>query len=173
MEPTIQISNTILHEELQQKLNKHINMELSAFYFYMGAYHYFNQHDVALSNIAKFFEKQCNEEKEHAEILQKYLIMRFGKLELYDIQKPISNYDSILTCMKVACKLEQDVYESLVNLHKCASEHNDAHLTDLIEGTFLEEQVNSIKEINDYITNLKRVGVGLGEFLFDKHFQEN
>lgn len=33
---------------------------------------------------------------------------------------------------------------------------------------FLEEQVESIKEIGEYVTKLKRVGPGLGEYLFDK-----
>ena len=161
---------TEIDSDLAQRLNKHINMELKAFYFYMNASNYFNQHNVAFSNISKFFEKQYNEEKEHAEILQKYLISRFGSLELDTLEKPDSNYKSILDCMKIAYKLEQDVYDSLLELHIVASEKNDPHLTDLIEGTFLEEQVTSIKEINDYIINLQRVGTGLGEYLFDKNF---
>lgn len=41
-------------------------------------------------------------------------------------------------------------------------------MTNFIEGEYLEEQVESIKQISDYITNLKRVGSGLGEYLFDK-----
>ena len=41
-------------------------------------------------------------------------------------------------------------------------------MTDFLEGNYLQEQVRSIKEIGDYITNLKRVGPGLGEYMFDK-----
>lgn len=33
---------------------------------------------------------------------------------------------------------------------------------------FLEEQVESIKKLADIVTKLKRVGPGLGEYLFDK-----
>ena len=43
-------------------------------------------------------------------------------------------------------------------------------MTDFIEGEYLQEQVRSIKEIGDHITNLKRVGSGLGEYMFDKNF---
>ena len=39
---------------------------------------------------------------------------------------------------------------------------------DFIEEHFLEEQVESIKEFSDFVTNLKRVGPGLGEYQFDK-----
>jgi ferritin heavy chain len=41
-------------------------------------------------------------------------------------------------------------------------------MTDFLEGNFLQEQVKSIKEIADHVTNLKRVGTGLGEYLYDK-----
>ncbi len=34
---------------------------------------------------------------------------------------------------------------------------------------FLNEQVESIKQISDHVTNLKRVGPGLGEYQFDKY----
>ena len=41
-------------------------------------------------------------------------------------------------------------------------------MQDFIEEHFLTEQVESIKEIAGFITNLKRVGPGLGEYQFDK-----
>jgi ferritin heavy chain len=47
------------------------------------------------------------------------------------------------------------------------SSSRDPHLSDYIEDEFLDEQVKSIKEYADYITNLKRVGTGLGEYIFD------
>lgn len=47
-------------------------------------------------------------------------------------------------------------------------ENNDAQFTDFLEGNFLNEQVESIKQISDHVTNLWRVGAGLGEHLFDK-----
>jgi ferritin heavy chain len=41
-------------------------------------------------------------------------------------------------------------------------------LADYLESEFLDEQVKSIKEYSDYITNLRRVGPGLGEYIFDR-----
>ena len=37
-----------------------------------------------------------------------------------------------------------------------------------LESEYLKEQVEAIKEISDHITNLKRVGSGLGEYIYDK-----
>jgi len=41
-------------------------------------------------------------------------------------------------------------------------------MCDFIEGHFLQEQVDGIKEIAGHITNLKRVGPGLGEYQYDR-----
>lgn len=162
-------ANTQLSSQLNEAINKHINVELTAFYFYMGCARYFERHDVALHNVAKFFNKQCNEEKEHGEIFQKYLVTRLGKLELFDIKIINKPYSSILEAMQISLELEKMVYDSLLQLHKLGEDSNDPQFTDFIEGTFLKEQVESIKEFNDYITNLKRVGDGMGEYLFDKY----
>lgn len=42
-------------------------------------------------------------------------------------------------------------------------------MTDFIDGNFLKEQVDAIKELSDHITALKRVGsTGHGVYHFDK-----
>lgn len=44
----------------------------------------------------------------------------------------------------------------------------DSQMADWIESNFLTEQTEAIKELSDHITNLSRVGTGLGEYMFDK-----
>jgi ferritin len=41
-------------------------------------------------------------------------------------------------------------------------------LSHVLEHDYLDEQVNAIKEIGDKISQLKRAGKGLGEYLFDQ-----
>ena len=53
-------------------------------------------------------------------------------------------------------------------MHKIAGEHNDAQFTDFLEGNYLNEQVEAIKELADHCTTLRRVGAGLGVYIFDK-----
>ena len=45
-------------------------------------------------------------------------------------------------------------------------------MCDFIEKNFLTEQVSAIKKLGDYVTNLKRVGPGHGEYHFDKETLE-
>ena len=59
--------------------------------------------------------------------------------------------------------------QALLDLHKLAGTHDDAQMQDFLESHYLTEQVEAIKEISDHITNLKRNGPGLGEYLYDKH----
>merc|ERR1712046_537594 len=143
--------------------------ELYASYVYQAAARHFERDDVALFGFAKFFQHQSDEEREHAEKFQQYLLLRGGRLELKDIKAPPTSHDSCLSAMEAALQLERDVNESLLNMHKVADDDHDAQLTDFIEGNYLNEQVESIKQIADYCTNLKRVGTGLGEYLFDQH----
>lgn len=60
------------------------------------------------------------------------------------------------------------IIKSLLEIHTIAACHNDANFCDFLETEYLQEQVDAIKEISDHVTNLKRVGEGLGVFMFDK-----
>lgn len=62
--------------------------------------------------------------------------------------------------------------QSLLEVHSIASSHNDANMCDFLETEFLQEQVDAIKEIADHVTNLQRVGEGLGVYMFDKQLSE-
>lgn len=53
-----------------------------------------------------------------------------------------------------------------------ASSHNDSHLTNFLEEEYLKEQAESINKLAKMVTNLQRVGEGLGVYVFDKDLQE-
>ncbi|KAL8617334.1 hypothetical protein ACOMHN_041211 [Nucella lapillus] len=131
---------------------------------------YFYRDDVALPNFAKFFKKMSDEERGHAEKLMKFQNMRGGRVVLQDIKKPDRDeWGAGVDAMQVALGLEKSVNQALLDLHEVASSNKDANMTDFLEGNYLHEQVEGIKQISDHITNLKRVGSGLGEYLFDKN----
>lgn len=157
------------HEESEAALNKQINMELYASYVYLALAYQFDRHDVALKGFHKYFKESSDEEREHAEKFMKYVNSRGGTIKLDPIQPPEKfDFKTGVEAMRAALQLERDVNESLLNLHKLASQHNDAHLTDFLEEQYLDEQVESIKKLGDFVTNLERNGPGLGEFQFDK-----
>ncbi|XP_064482398.1 soma ferritin-like [Ornithodoros turicata] len=157
------------HSDCEARINKQINMELYASYVYLSMAYYFDRDDVALRGFHKFFKKSSHEEKEHAEKLMKYQNMRGGRVVLQPIQKPSQDeWGTGLEAMQASLELEKTVNQSLLDLHRIATDHNDAQLCDFLESEYLKEQVEAIKELSDYVTNLKRVGPGLGEYMFDK-----
>jgi ferritin heavy chain len=157
------------HDESEAAINKQINIELHASYVYQAMASYFDRDDVALKGFHKFFKESSDEEREHAEKLMKYQNRRGGRVVYQSIDKPPKdNWGSGLEAMQAALELEKAVNQSLLDLHKLASSHNDPSLCDFLESEFLQEQVESIKKISEYVTNLKRVGPGLGEYQFDK-----
>jgi len=157
------------HEDNEGLVNRQINLELYASYAYSAMAHHFDRWDVALKGHHEYFKKMAEEEREHANKLMGYQNKRGGTIVLLDIKKPAQqSWSSPLEAHETALQLEKDVYQALLELHAFATKHADPHLTDYLEEEFLDEQVKSIKQYADYITNLKRVGPGLGEYVFDK-----
>ncbi|CDS36685.1 ferritin [Echinococcus multilocularis] len=157
------------HEECEAGINRQINMELYASYLYLAMSQHFDRDDVALPGFREFFAKASEEEREHAIKLMRYQCGRGGRIVYQDIAKPqTTEWASGLEAMEMALKIEHEVNESILALRGVASKNNDSHFCEFLEDEFLGEQVSDIKKLAGYVTNLKRCGPGLGEYIFDK-----
>ncbi len=89
---------------------------------------------------------------------------------LSDVPKPANNeWGTGLDGITAALALEREVNQALLDLHAVADKHNDYQTSDFIEGNFLHEQVDAIKELTGHICNLNRVGkTGHGEYHFER-----
>jgi len=156
------------HSDCEAEVNKQINMELYASYVYQSMAYHFDRDDVGLPGFAKNFRERSEEERGHAELLMKYQNQRGGRIVLQDIKAPHkTNWGTGLEAMQDCLQLEKQVNQALLNLHAIADSHNDYQFADFIESNFLTEQVTDIKLVSDYVTQLKPVGPGLGEYTFD------
>jgi ferritin heavy chain len=162
------------HKNVVKLINHQIKEELTASYVYQAMSFYFRRDDVALEGFAHFFSKASSEEREHAEKFMEYLNKRGGDMVLNDIPKPEhSTWTSGLAAMEEALKLEHHVNRKILDLHWMAQQLNDPHLADYLEAEFLTEQVDSIKQLSDFVTVLKRVqDTPLGEHIFDMELKE-
>ncbi|TRY98088.1 hypothetical protein DNTS_023536 [Danionella cerebrum] len=129
-------------------INRMINLELNAGYNYTSMAFYFKRDDVALNGFAKFFKKNSEEEREHAEKFMELQNKRGGRIVLQDVKKPERDeWDNGLVAMQSALQLEKTTH-------------------------YLNEQVEAIKKLGDHITNLSKMDAGnnkMAEYLFDKH----
>ncbi|PKU65221.1 ferritin-3, chloroplastic-like [Dendrobium catenatum] len=168
-------------DECEAAINEQINVEYNVSYVYHAMFAYFDRDNVALRGMAKFFKESSEEEREHAEKLMKYQNKRGGRVKLQSILLPLTEFNheekgDALYAMELALSLERLVNEKLLNTHSVAARFNDPHTTEFIESEFLEEQVEAIKKISEYVAQLRRVGKGHGVWHFDQvllHGEEN
>ncbi|KFO33173.1 Ferritin heavy chain [Fukomys damarensis] len=85
---------------------------------------------------------------------------RGGHIFLQDIKKPdFDDWESRLNAVECALHLEKSVHQSLLELHKLATDENDPHLCDFVELHYLDKQVKLIKQLGDHVTNLPKMGL--------------
>merc|ERR1711955_149606 len=160
------------HSDNEALINKQINMELYASYVYLSMSAYFARDDIALMGFSKRFKEASTEERDHAMKLIDYQTMRGGRVVFREIAKPsMDEWGTALEAVEATLELEKTVNESLLVMHKTAGDHGDGQMTDFLEGEFLKEQVEAIKEIADLVTKMKRAGDGVGLHIIDKELQ--
>jgi len=160
-----------LSKSCEDKINLQINAELQAGYSYLALSQYFSRSDVALPNIAKFFEKSSDEEMQHAKNFIEYQNKRAGTCVFTNINAYNVPKDGITAecAFKKALEWEENIQKMLIELHD--SGENDPHLQDYIASNFLDEQVQAIHMLNCKITKLKRVGDKVGLYMFDRDLE--
>ncbi|XP_060682566.1 ferritin heavy chain-like [Hemiscyllium ocellatum] len=103
----------------------------------------------------------------------KFQNQRGGCVILQDVAKPDRDeWSYTLEAMRCALHLEKTVNQSMLELRKLASDKVDPHMCDFLETHYLDKQVQAIKQLGDFITNLVCMGApqnGIAEYLFDKH----
>ncbi|CAA3009022.1 Hypothetical predicted protein [Olea europaea subsp. europaea] len=176
--PQLSLARQRFSEECKAAINEQINVEYNVSYVYHSMYAYFDRDNVALKGLAKFFKESSEEEREHAEKLMQYQNIRGGRVKLHTITMPPAEFDHIekgdaLYAMELALSLEKLTNEKLLNLHSVADQNNDPQMADFIESEFLEEQVEAIKKIAEYVTQLRMVGKGHGVWHFNQQLLHN
>ncbi|XP_065854484.1 ferritin, chloroplastic [Euphorbia lathyris] len=171
--PQVSLARQVYVDECEAAINEQINVEYNASYVYHALFAYFDRDYVALKGLAKFFKESSEEEREHAEKLIKYQNTRGGRVILHAIVPPLSEFDhaekgDALYAMELALSLEKLTNEKLLSLHSVATQNNDPQMADFIESEFLEEQVEDIKKISEYVSQLRRIGKGHGVWHFNQ-----
>eukprot|EP00197_Chlamydomonas_leiostraca_P003851 CAMPEP_0202865960 /NCGR_PEP_ID=MMETSP1391-20130828/6787_1 /ASSEMBLY_ACC=CAM_ASM_000867 /TAXON_ID=1034604 /ORGANISM="Chlamydomonas leiostraca, Strain SAG 11-49" /LENGTH=248 /DNA_ID=CAMNT_0049545851 /DNA_START=24 /DNA_END=770 /DNA_ORIENTATION=- len=161
------------HPECEAAVNEQINIEYNVSYIYHAMYAYFDRDNVGLTGLAKYFKAASDEEREHAELLMAYQNKRGGRVKLKTIVMPDVDFHhadkgDALYAMEMALALEKLNFQKLRELHEVADKHGDASMADFVEGELLGEQVEAVKKVAEYVSQLRRVGKGLGVYQFDK-----
>jgi ferritin heavy chain len=159
------------HEESEAAINRQINIELHASYVYLAMSSFYDRDTVALPGLSKFFSAMSKEERDHACILIQYMAKRGGITKYSSIPAPpaYTSETKTLELLNASLEMEKAVNKSLLEMHAIADKYADVQMCDFIEQNFLDEQVESIKQLADLITQLETAGPeGLGLYLYDQ-----
>jgi ferritin len=107
---------------------------------------------------AKFFFDSAEEERGHGKKLIDFYNVRNRELLLYDIQidDDIATMNDLTKMIDTAAKLEQQVYESLIDVRLMANNEKDYPTVHFIETQMLEEQTIALKYMSDLVERIKR-----------------
>ncbi|XP_036590903.1 ferritin light chain-like [Trichosurus vulpecula] len=159
--------------EAEAAINRLANLYLQASYSYLSLGFYFDQDDVALPRVSRFFRELAKEKHEGAELLMRLQNQRGGHVLLQAVQKPAQDeWGRSWDAMQAALNLEKDLNQALLKLHALGSSQGDPQLCDFLESHYLGEEVKLLKCLGNHLTTLRHVQVdpqsGLGEYLFER-----
>ncbi|CAI7785637.1 unnamed protein product [Closterium sp. NIES-54] len=172
LEPTLIRQH--LDESLLKAFNCACNVHLSTSYAYQALGLYCGKDSVALRGFGKFFWKRSLEEQMTFKDIASFVSGRGGTLMLRDIKAPPQSFHDpergdALTIAEYDLALGKVAYEKDLNLHKAAEMSGDAGAQNFIENRLLKPAMLAIQRCARYVTQIRRVGKGTGEYQMDHH----
>jgi len=148
-----------LSQATEAMINNQINIELSASHTYLALYSFFMNDKQSFQGFAKYFKYCSEEEMIHANKFIDYQNIRGGNVTIRNIPTPqfylFNNNKSILyQAIEFVLNLEQNVYDSLMNIHRTC---NDKGLEVFLDD-FIKEQLESQFELATLLRKLERIG---------------
>jgi ferritin len=135
-------------ESLCEAFNQQILKEIGNSVKYMQIESYFE--DLQLSNIAKYFRKQSDDEKQHANKFMNHINERTGgKVILGEIISPTLDINSLSDVAEIYVKAEEQTTDSIEGLYDLALTEKS-----YIDLGFLTEMLNEQIEEEDSASKL-------------------
>ncbi|GAQ81881.1 Ferritin [Klebsormidium nitens] len=127
---------------------------------------------VSLKGLARFYADRSDRERTCAMELSRYQGLRGGKVVLYQIGQPESEFDheekgEALYTMEIVLAIFKVHNEKLRDLNQLAAEENDDEFSDYLTDGFIHPLVITVKKLAGMVTQLRRVGKGHGTWHFD------
>jgi ferritin heavy chain len=168
------------HVSLENILNRQITLQLFATNSYLYLFEYFMRDNIGYKNIAEYFKKQSYEQKNQVEQLIKYQGLRGGIVRFDVIEKPddfinhnqLDIKSDIQMAFEYALKIQQEIYQSLLNIYNFAEDKNDPSFSHYIKENFLSKHLEIINQISTYIGQISKIKFdGYGLYQFDLSFK--
>ena len=145
----------MINRNVEKALNSQLNKEFYSSYLYLQMASYFSEKN--LDGFANWMKVQAQEEHFHAMKFFDYIISRGGKVELETIEKPESEYESILDVFEKTLNHEVYVTSQINEVYQVAENEKDRATLSFLKW-FIDEQVEEESTAENIIANIKLVG---------------
>ncbi len=143
-------------------MNEQIAKELYSAYLYLSMAAYFEARN--LSGCAHWMKIQAKEETEHAMKFFEFLNDVGERVILEAIEKPLSNFSSVVGVFEATLAHEKEVTASIHKLYELAQKVNEYPASVLLQW-FINEQVEEEKNATAILEKLKMIKVESGALL--------
>ncbi|MFH1699815.1 MAG: ferritin [Candidatus Zixiibacteriota bacterium] len=154
-----------INKKIVKTFNAQMQREFYSSYLYLAMAGYFE--DIGMKGCAHWMRMQAEEERMHAMRFYDFIISRGGRLEMLAIEKPPTEWKSVLDAFKETLKHEEFVTSHINNLVDIALEVKD-HAAHSFLKFFVDEQVEEEDNVNEILAKMGMVKDSAGGmFMFD------
>ncbi len=145
----------MISAKMAARLNKQVVHEHHNYWSYLAMGYWFETQGLKV--FAKFFFKQGEEEKGHAEKIAKYLLDQGAEVVLTSLDKPKTSYKNALDACQEFVKLEVVTTKMVHEIVDMAQKEGDHATREFIDWK-VGEQVEEVASANDLLNMVKLAG---------------
>ena len=145
----------LISPKLAKAFNEQIGHEFGASMQYIAIAAYFRSRQLTL--LAKLFEDQADEEKQHGMKFVKYVQDTKGGLQIPSIPAPKAGFTSAEEAVQAALNWEKEVTRQITSLMDLAVKEND-YLAQSFLQWFIDEQLEEVVKMDRMLSVIKSSG---------------
>lgn len=142
-------------EKLIAAFNDQIGQEMGASLQYISIAAYFDSE--ALPQLAQFYYRQSEEEREHAMKFVKFVLDVGGSVEIPEIPAPKGGFGSADEAVELSLKSEERVTKQIYDLVEIAKSESN-HIAQQFLQWFVEEQLEEVGTMTSLLQVVRRAG---------------
>ena len=144
-------------QELIAAFNQQIGNEMGASLLYVSIASYFD--GEALPQLARFFYRQSEEEREHAMKFVKFVLDVEGEVAIPALPATQNDFADAEGAVQTALDSEKAVTDQIMELVEQAKEENN-HFAHRFLDWFVDEQLEEVATMSSLLQVLRRAGTG-------------
>ncbi len=145
----------LISKAMNEAMNMQIGSELAASNQYITIASYFDREQ--LPELADFFFRQSDEEREHAMKFVHYILEAGGEVDIPAIEPAQGSIASAQEAVQMALDWEMEVTKQINGLMDLAIREND-HLAQNFLRWFVDEQLEEISTMDELLGVIRRAG---------------